>query len=336
MRNRDTFRGCLIGGAAGDVLGYAVEFMPKSLIYKKYGPRGITEYALTDGVARISDDTQMTLFTADGLLLGGDYPSSIRRCYLDWLKTQEMRFPLGGGPYASRLLNEPKLFSPRAPGNTCLSALHQGGDGTPEEAINQSKGCGGVMRVAPIGLYFGDRGYNAKQVARLGAQAAALTHGHPLGWMPAAMLAQIIYEISQDGESLWNAAAHALDGMNEAGPDRAACLSLTGLIEKAMALAGADKSDPDAIRTLGEGWTGDEALAIALYCALKYPSDLDSALIAAVNHGGDSDSTGAIAGNIVGAMIGYERIPSKYKEHLELHELILQMADALWQGGEAP
>jgi ADP-ribosylglycohydrolase len=68
MRNIDKFRGCLAGGAVGDALGYAVEFMSESEIFGAYGPRGITEYELQGGVAQISDDTQMTLFTLNGLL----------------------------------------------------------------------------------------------------------------------------------------------------------------------------------------------------------------------------------------------------------------------------
>lgn len=70
MRDLNKFRGCLIGGAVGDALGYAVEFLPASAIFKKYGENGITEYELHREVAEISDDTQMTLFTATGLLIG--------------------------------------------------------------------------------------------------------------------------------------------------------------------------------------------------------------------------------------------------------------------------
>ena len=63
-------RGSLIGGAAGDALGYAVEFDSYHRIIDKYGEQGITEYELTNGIAQISDDTQMTLFTANGMLMG--------------------------------------------------------------------------------------------------------------------------------------------------------------------------------------------------------------------------------------------------------------------------
>ena len=345
MRNQDVFRGCLIGGAAGDALGYPVEFLPEKVLFRQYGQPGITAYRLQQDQALFSDDTQMTLFTAAGLLYGtaqartgggpADYARAINAAYLDWLETQTSSARRERGPCHSWLMNVPALYSRRSPGNTCMSALEAGGGGTPEAPITRSKGCGGVMRVAPIGLYFEDRGWTNGQVARLGAEAAALTHGHPLGWMPAAMLAQIIHEIGQDGTPLEEAVLDALNMLDALWPQVPERTALAHLVEQATDLAAGDPDDLTAIHRLGEGWTGDEALAIALYCALKYPGDLDRALIAAVNHRGDSDSTGAIAGNIVGAQIGYAAIPAKYKEKLELHDLVLELADDLWQDGPA-
>ena len=340
MRSQDKFRGCLIGGAAGDALGYAVEFMRERAIFRKYGERGITEYELSKGTAPISDDTQMTLFTANGLLLGmtrgmtkgvgGPDPFDIGLCYKDWLRTQETSYFPGLGARYAWLANIPELYSRRAPGNTCLSALRSGETGTTEKPINNSRGCGGVMRVAPIGLYFNDRRRDVRDISRFGAEAAALTHGHPLGWMPAAALVQIIHEVSQDNTPLPDAVLHALNTIDEICPESEERDSFTDLIGKAIDLASENTDDIRAIHRLGEGWVGDEALAIAVYCALKYSGDIDRALIAAVNHNGDSDSTGAIAGNIVGAQVGLSGIPAKYTECLELRDLIIEVADDLW------
>jgi len=340
MRDPDRFRGCLIGGAAGDALGYAVEFMHEREIFSRYGKSGITEYELRNGVAEISDDTQMTLFTATGLLYGttrgmtrgsmGSYPGYIHCAYQDWLKTQEEKYPLPEEFHHSWLVNVPGLFSPRAPGNTCLSALRSGNAGTIERPVNSSKGCGGVMRVAPIGIYFNDRRRDNKEIARMGAEAAALTHGHPLGWMPAAALVQIIREVSQDDERIPEAVQHALDTVEEMWPETKERKYFTGLIEKAADLAAEDMDDTEAIHRLGEGWVAEETLAIAVYCALKYEDDFDKALIAAVNHNGDSDSTGAVAGNILGAKLGLVGIPEKYTERLELKDIILEIADDLY------
>ena len=102
------------------------------------------------------------------------------------------------------------------------------------------------------------------------------------------------------------------------------------LMELAVSLADSDKPDLEAIHLLGEGWVAEETLAIAIFCALRHSEDFDAALIAAVNHNGDSDSTGAVAGNILGTYLGYERIPEKYKNDLELRDTILQIADDLY------
>ena len=335
MRSQDRFRGCLIGGAAGDALGYPVEFMSEGRIFQKYGERGITAYEPEDGKALISDDTQMTLFTAAGLLAAAaredtEYLRYFHASYLDWLRTQEERAPLPDAPRASWLAGVPELYDLRAPGNTCLSALRSGRCGTIEDPVNNSKGCGGVMRVAPAGLYFNDRNIDVKQVARIGADAAAVTHGHILGWMPAAALAQIVHEVSQDDASVLDAVLHSLNTVDEMWPETKERKYFTRLMEKAIDLAAEDLDDLDAIHQLGEGWVGDEALAIAVYCAIKYSGDIDKALIAAVNHNGDSDSTGAIAGNIVGAQVGLSGIPAKYTEKLELRDLIIEVADDLW------
>lgn len=192
MKNIDKYRGCLIGGAAGDALGYAVEFLDEMSIYKRYGKNGITDYDLVAGVAQISDDTQMALFTANGLLLGttramtrgimGSYPSYIALCYKDWFQTQYRKYPLNGEASYTWLINVPELFSRRAPGNTCLDAIKKGANGTINQPINNSKGCGGIMRVAPIGLYFEDKNYTIDEIDMIGAEAAAITHGHELGY----------------------------------------------------------------------------------------------------------------------------------------------------------
>lgn len=345
MKDIDSFRGCLIGGAAGDALGYAVEFMREDRIFSRYGKRGITEYELRDGAAEISDDTQMTLFTAAGLLAGkaagstesaGGYAGHIHRAYLDWYRTQTEEYPLKGGEKYTRLADVPGLFHRRAPGSTCMSALGSGKAGSPEEPINNSKGCGGVMRAAPAGLFFcGDPDADAETVARIGAEAAALTHGHPLGWMPAAALAQIVREICRDDAGVREAVERSIETVKKMWPETRHREYLISLLNRALELAGMRVTDLEAVHGLGEGWVGEEALAVAVFCAARYEDDFDSALIAAVNHNGDSDSTGAVAGNILGARLGLKGIPAKYTERLELKDVILGVADELYESARA-
>lgn len=340
MRDLNKFKGCLIGGAVGDALGYAVEFLPAASIFKKYGEKGITEYELHHGAAEISDDTQMTLFTATGLLVGttrgmtrgimGDYAECyIAYSYRDWFRTQTENYPLPEEYHYSWLVNVPEMFSRRAPGNTCLSALAQGGNGTLENPLNHSKGCGGIMRVAPIGLYFCDKRHEPGKIDIIGAKAAALTHGHELGYIPAAMLVHIILRISEYGDTILKATKDAMCMMPAIFPNAKHMDELLTLIQKAIALSEENIDDLDAIRQLGEGWVAEETLAIAVYCALKYSNDFEKGVIAAVNHDGDSDSTGAVAGNILGATLGIDAIPQKYLDNLELKDVVLEIAKDL-------
>ncbi len=346
---QDLFRGCLIGGAAGDALGYAIEFYPWSSIKKKYGVNGITQYECDglNGKASISDDTQMTLFTATGILVGrnkirkeniNDTQQSnqillnyIYLAYLDWLSTQlqtKSKNPI------SWLLDVPEMHQWQAPGNTCLSALRSGIMGSIEEPINNSKGCGGVMRVAPLGLFC----TNPEQIENtdlLGAKAAAITHGNSLGYIPAAALVHIINRIvyggCTKGDSLYDIVEECKETLSILFDENGLLKSFLTLVDKAVAFSKNSKSDLQNIAKLGEGWIGDEAFAIALYCVLKYQTDFSKVIIAAVNHDGDSDSTGAIAGNMAGALIGYEAIPQQWKNDLELHEVTLLIADDLYE-----
>ena len=107
---------------------------------------------------------------------------------------------------------------------------------------------------------------------------------------------------------------------------------LVGIIDLAVRLSENDADDLDNIHRLGEGWVAEETLGISLYCALRHQDDFSAGIIAAVNHKGDSDSTGAVTGNILGALLGYEAIEAKWKQDLELSDVILEIADDLFFG----
>ena len=344
MRDLSKMKGCLLGGAVGDALGYTVEFMDEAEIFGEFGPDGITRYRLNHGKALISDDTQMTLFTAVGLLFGqtrgmtrglGDvHASYIRMAYLNWLDTQTHRFPCTAGRYhVSWLANFEDFYHRRAPGLTCMSALESGEIGSIDKPINNSKGCGGVMRVAPIGLYLCDReDWPNERIDRLGAEAAAITHGHELGYIPAAALVHIIHAVaSGEHTGLLPAVNEAFDAMPELFPEAKEMPKFLALMRYAIELSQTATDDLAAIHTLGQGWVAEETLAIAVYCALKYQNNFEKAVVTAVNHKGDSDSTGAVTGNILGAYLGAEAIPQYYLDALELQDIIEEVAEDLYQ-----
>ena len=344
---KDRVRGSLIGGAIGDALGFPVEFIYSyKEIQKRYGENGITRLDTAQwwtesnvGKAVISDDTQMTLFTALGLLNAkekGMAPvPAICHAYIEWLYTQK--------GFRSKRFNScwigdlPELNVRRAPGHTCITALEKTVEG--REPMNDSKGCGGIMRIAPIPLYglSQNRIQNVAVLDELAADAAKLTHEHPLGYIPAYVMSHIIYRLATD-ESPTNEAFHEYvhEAMRMAddkyGFKSQSMQTLHTLVDLALELSSKDSPDYEAIQQIGEGWVAEETLAIAVYCCAKYFDDFEKAMIASVNHGGDSDSTGAVTGNILGAAIGYEAIPEHFKADLQLHDVILHVADDLWRG----
>lgn len=354
---RDRIRGSLIGGAAGDALGYAIEFDREKSIFKKYGKSGITEYEYEpfSGKAIISDDTQMTLFTANGILTaltasrlnGSPVParSAVTAAYLDWLRTQDMAYSMRGKKDISSinskstwLADVTELYSQRAPGNTCLSALYSLKEEgrAPLDFIktrpNNSKGCGAVMRLAPMGMIECDG--PVELIMQEGAQLGAITHGNSLGFIPGAVLAHIIHRIifPEKEMTLKEIVLDARDTMQRVFKEDENLSVMTDLIDRAVSLSENNDSDLNNIHALGEGWVGDEALAISLYCALRHCDDFSAGLIASVNHKGDSDSTGAVTGNILGALFGFDAIEEKWKKNLELIDVILELADDISKG----
>ncbi|MBQ4347157.1 MAG: ADP-ribosylglycohydrolase family protein [Firmicutes bacterium] len=356
----ERFEGSLLGGALGDALGYTVEFMNMDSIIKKYGENGITEPEIdpVSGRAIFSDDTQMSLFTADGMMRAhvrmmergiGSYPASgLHNAYKEWFYTQEGRFPSKYDNYEyddsedfakqdiifkfdpneipnfykriDNLLKYPELYKSRAPGMSCISAIATGEYGTMNAPINNSKGCGTVMRAAPVGLFL----YKDPEFAfRVGCDMGAMTHGHPTGYLASGALSALIAWIVL-GESIENASNKALELLKKENFSGECIAAINA------ALAEAQKNpDGSGLSNLGGGWVAEEALAIGIYCALCKKDDFAGALRLSVNHSGDSDSTGAVCGNILGAYLGSAAIPEEWKEKIELKELFIGMAAEL-------
>jgi ADP-ribosylglycohydrolase len=334
-RLRDRIAGCLLGGALGDALGYPVEFVGSGAeIAGTFGsspPADLRYAGERSGI--VSDDTQMTLFSVEGLLRArragdADPTAQVLRAYQRWLATQEMRG--GREPSASRahglLLGDARLYARRAPGATCLGALALTFMGRPMPTVasppNFSKGCGAVMRSAPFGLATASR----EEAFRHARDAGVLTHGHPSGYLSAAYFGALVHDLSR-GATL-AAAMRAADVLlaHEADHDE-----MSGILQQVRRLAGAGAPDAGTIEAFGGGWTGEEALGIALLCTLTAPpGGVAEALWRSVAHGGDSDSTGSLTGNLLGAMHGASALPSRWLEQLELRDLVARMADDLW------
>ena len=206
------------------------------------------------------------------------------------------------------------------------------------------------MRTAPLAILDYLHGYAGGEYNycdMVAAEAARITHKHPLGFLPSAVLNDILMQIlageAENGNSLEQIVKTALDRLPsiQFEPDKNKTYGelwplevtrLENVIQKALMLAKTDMPDVEAIERIGGGWTGHEALAIAIYSAVKHSDSFEDAIISSVNHSGDSDSTGAICGNIIGLLLGRNAIPEHYTKGLELLDIIEEMASDLFTG----
>jgi len=343
----ETFRsrvlGSLLAGAVGDALGAPVEFWTREQIVAAVGPAGVRSYREASfgnvaGAGLITDDTQMTLFTMEGLMAAyrrgldrgiGFVMPMVHEAYLRWYRTQVQIYDAATAP--TGLGSQEWLYSRRAPGLTCLSALEttlaneqNGSNSLGQPARNDSKGCGGVMRASPFGWIPCDEDDLTTWIVPAALEVAGYTHGHPTGQVSAAALAVLIRELVRGADmeaalKFCITVISTLPGAEE---------TVSSIIE-AIKAARARPGDVGKLESLGGGWTGEEALAIAIYSALSYPEPqaFVDALALAVSHSGDSDSTGAICGNILGAKHGLDAIPSHFLDGLEGREAITLLGE---------
>ena len=314
----------IIAGAIGDAYGYAVEFDSIHQIRMKYGFEGIKLSHMHRYV--VSDDTQMTLFCLEALLpylvntINYEDLESINEAiyikYLNWFNTQHknnkpkdtFKFLLYGEKNRT-LMDFKELYIPQAPGKTCLSALGSNRKGIIDRPINDSKGCGGIMRVMPIALL----DTTVENVFHLGCMQAAITHGHPDGYLSSGFFAGMIkcslqnisfdkaYEINKNILEKYSYNSSMLQYLNKYEQT---------LFQPLMS--------PEIMNTtIGEGWVGEEALGIALY-AFKMSQNFEQCLSVATNHSGDSDSTASLAGQLYAA---FHNLDPSYHNYVALIDI---------------
>ena len=332
--------GAILGGAIGDALGWPVEFESLARIRATHGDDGVTELRADPalGAAAITDDTQMTLFTAEGLLAGlaaarrtgGDVRAAVHDAMVAshrrWHATQRRGAPAAARDDAGWLLRIPALHADRAPGLTCMGALARHDFGAP--AMNDSKGNGGVMRVAPCGLVASLSGDDAWAIA---CATARLTHGHPSGWLAAGAFAVMIRTLL-DGATIAVATEAARGHLRAVIAQEPLARETLDALDAGEALVARHPlPTAEQLETLGEGKVAEEALGMAVACALvgERTGDVALALRLAVNHSGDSDSTGSIAGQLLGTRLGVEALPVRWRDGVELRAVLARVAEDL-------
>lgn len=303
----ERFKGCLLGGAIGDALGAKVEFLSTKDITKIYGEGGLAFKKIINGedISKITDDTQMTFYTADGIIKSAIKNNSINnidfgciyQSYLDWLQAQSS-IPNYNNGWINKI---PSMKDVMSPGNTCVDALISRNPGTLSNQINDSKGNGGVMRVAPVGLVYHNNPHLAFDI---GIGTAALTHSDPDAYLSAGMLASIIAFLI-NGKNLSEAIESSIQILKTKEYNE----SVAEIVEDAIFFSKNNITPKEAFSRMGTGKIGSEALAMALYSCLISGDNIEKALELSVNYSQDRDTVAAITGNIIGTIIGFNNIP---------------------------
>lgn len=325
----ENYTGCLIGGAIGDAIGAPIEFDRFRKIKKQYGNDGISDL-ITDknGISKITDDTQMTMFTAFGLVKSLsaqgslDVPpnySTVYNSYKDWYKTQNEQYSQNNNSW---LMNLPELYSRKSPGITCISALKSGIIGEFGLPVNTSKGNGGVMRVAPVGLMYYK---NPKMAFEIGARLTAMTHGSPDAYLPAGMHSAIIAYIIQ-GYDMKTSILKSLEILKTYNNHE----NTEHWVKYAVNSSENECSSRFVMYNIVKSPTADRTLAASLYCCLKNSDNYQNAVLMAVNHDGDSDTIGSITGNIMGAYLGESAIPQSWKNSVQLNNELKLLSQDLF------
>lgn len=289
----DRAEAVLLGVAIGDALGWPVEFRDLPAIKAAYGPAGISE--LPDP-ALFTDDTQMSMALAEGVLGAGVDAD------LDVIMQSV------GGQFARWHARQSEPGYARAPGSSCMAGSARFAGGVPwrQSGGENSKGCGAAMRVAPLGYLYQHEAARLKEVA---AASAVITHRHPAA-IASAVGAAFAVKLALDGVPV----SGLLRGVDEATRGLSDEFSNTLL---RVGHAGGWADEEAAMQHIGEGWLGDEAVALALYCVTRYPDDYAACVRRGANMTGDSDSVASIAGGIVAARLGLEAIPAAWRDRIE-------------------
>ena len=339
---RAAYRGCLLGLAVGDAMGYSVDTKTWPQIQEDYGPNGLLGYDLVNGYADISSHTQLTAFTCNGLLLGMTRGQVLGKMapFVKYAAVGHKEWAIGQRRYDQPHRNYcwvfrvPELRRRHCTDTRMLDTLNRGALGTPEDPRNKYDSAGAIATAVAAGLFADPTRMDQEEIDRLGAETIALTHGSPLAFLPGTVITHLIYSLLRDPvtplEELVEKALAVLE--EQFGREYVQVKEICTLVHKAMAMAGgANLNHVEPMESL-KCDTGAEVLAGALYAALLCEDDFDSAMVVAVNHSGRSAAVGCLTGAILGAKTGEDALSDFYMDGLYLADVLRELADDLYHG----
>ena len=339
---RQSYKGCLMGLAVGDAMGYTVDSHTWKEIQEDYGPNGLRGYDSVGGFVEITSYTQLAAFTVNGLLLGltrgqmrgqmAPYIQYIGHGLREWATTQRRGEKLSQNH--CWLTIQPEICKHFCMDTRMLDSLSKQRLGTPEEPSNNCAGPQSLTTAIGVGLFFHPDRTNQREIDRLGAEAVALTHGNPEAFLTGAILSHLISRLAQEPRlDLQKLISEAMDALRDQfGHEYSQAYEICNLLKMAVSLAQGLYHNHAEIMEKLRCETASQCLAGALYACLVGGDDLDASMIISVNHSGRSGAVGALTGAIQGIRLGYDALPEFYLEDVEPAFLLNELAGDLRQG----
>lgn len=332
------YRGCLLGMAVGDAMGYTVEDKNWDEIQEEYGPSGLLGYDLkADEYAQVTSHTQVAAFLCNGLLLAltrgkKEYMRWSKLALKEWIRSQQFyRDPEKSYCFLCKL----PLFHRRHCRDVRMLDNHRlEAYGTMTQRKNLNNTPGAITAGIVAGMLYQPGRISPEGIGELAGELIALTHGHPETYLSGAVLsytiAGILHDPNRSLERHFNQAIQVAEKQfeNRFPQIDQVTIKLCRAIELAKNTA---LSPVEAMEQIGCEDTA-ECLAGAMYACLVNPEDFDGAIITAVNHSGVSAAVGAIAGAIMGAKLGEEALPEFYLESLECTDVLCTLAEDMANG----
>ncbi len=339
---RSAYRGCLVGMAIGDAMGYPVDTKPISQIRADYGPEGLLGYDLVNGYADITSHTQLAAFSANGLLLGMTRGQRYGKMgpYVRYVHVAQREWAIGQRRYDQPSTNHcwtflvPEFRRRHCTDTRMVEILNREAPGTLETPVNAYDDPASIASAVAAALFAATAELPQAEADRLGAESIALTYGNPLAFLPGAVIVHLITRsLEQRDSKLETLVEEALTALDDRfGLQFRQTAQVIAAVRQAIALAKDFSVLPAEAMERLRCCTGAEVLAGAIYAALIYENDFDSAIIVSVNHSGRSAAVGAITGALLGARLGEENLPDFYLEGLEILPTLCALADDLHQG----
>lgn len=341
-KKRSFYRGCLLGLAVGDAMGYTVNSHTLAEIQEDYGPNGLQGYDPANGYAEVTSYTQLAVFTANGLLYGltqgrikgtmAPFINYIARSHWEWASSQTMMDR--PARTACWVFREKTLCRRHCVDTRMKEIILRKQFGTPEDRLNPMSTPSTLTAALGVGMFYDPENMDLQELGRLGMEAVALTHGDPMAFLPGAVIAHLMASVLRSDAPLEDLVDQAVDAFRKQF-DRdyhRQVNQILSLIRQARELSRDENTlFVEAMEQL-QCKTGAQVLAGVIYSLLAGDEDFDTSLIIAVNHSGASAAVAAITGAILGARLGVEALPEFYLECLECREELQELADDLCQG----